>query len=284
LDFLVSPRRWVGVREDEEVTAKVVLFQHERVTEPVTLTFAHGESKATRLSLSSADLPTSEISLGHPSSSASVLRITAACGHETLTRDFRLAGAQIRSLVEDLTARRVADEWGYCRRGQNEVVCKQKQGPGYARFVRGVGECGGKKRTALAAPPVFDSPPHGYVFGEFGVTLPQDETVLTFGIGINDSSPSPDGVVFSVTLTDEAGRQHALFEAPHGNGPWRDERIPLAPFAGQWVRLRFRTDCGSAGDASNDSARWAEPRIVRTKPSYDLSLTTASEGKEHAVP
>ena len=277
LDLLVSPRRWVGVREDDEVRAKVLLFRRPGLKEPVELSLSHGQSKPKRLSLSGGDLPMADISLGRPSSSASVLRVTAACGREVLTRALRLVGTQVRSLVEDLTARRAPDEWGYCRRGQNEVTCQQKQGPGYARFVRAFGECGGKRRLAFAAPPVFDGPPHGYVFGEFGITLPRDETDLTFGIGINDSSPSPDGVVFSVTLTDEAGQQHALLRAHHSNGPWRDERISLARFAGQWVKLRFQTDCGAEGDASNDSARWAEPRIVRSRPAYDLSLETERE-------
>jgi len=118
------------------------------------------------------------------------------------------------------------------------------------------------QRPPFAAPPAFGEEPHGYVFGEFTVELPERPADLAFGIGINETSTSPDGVVFSVSLTDDDGERHDLFEALQENGPWRDERISLAEWAGRWVTLRFQTDCGPADDASNDSARWAEPRIV----------------------
>ncbi|NOY82820.1 MAG: hypothetical protein GXP31_17625, partial [Kiritimatiellaeota bacterium] len=148
--------------------------------------------------------------------------------------------------------------------------------PGPARFVRGAASCGGVVRPAFAAPPVFDKPPHGYVFGEFVVRLPEEPTELTFGIGINETAASADGVTFSVVLIDEKAGRHLLFKEHHSNGPWRDERLPLTAFAGQWVTFRFQTDCGPRDDANSDSARWAEPRIVYAEARYDVTLEEIS--------
>jgi len=54
-------------------------------------------------------------------------------------------------------------------------------------------------------------------------------------------------VIFSVILIDEQGRRHELFKDHCGNGPWRDERISLTAFAGEWVTLRLQT-MGNGGD------------------------------------
>lgn len=135
-------------------------------------------------------------------------------------------------------------------------------------------------RGALAAPPMFGREPHGYVFGEFSVALPEEEMDVAVGIGINETAVSADGVVFSVILTDEQQERHELLEAHHSNGPWRDERLSLAEFAGQWVTLRLQTDCGPNDDADADSARWAEPRIVRQRAHFDLQLVDLSKAAE----
>ena len=267
LDFVVSPRRWLSLPEGVAAHARIHIVRRHDPKAPVQVKVATDGAPPHPLTITGQD--SGEFRLD---SRAAQVRIEANCGEHKVAHAFRLKRSPAESRVADLTKQSAASAWGYCRRGQTEVTAREPQGPGYVRFTRGYGTAGAKRRLAFAAPPVFDRPPHGYVFGEFAVALPQEPCDVTFGIGINDSSPNNDGVTFSVYLTDEQGQRHKLFEAHHTNGPWRDERLSLAAFAGQLIRLRFQTDCGPKDDASNDSARWAEPRIVAAQKRFDVTL------------
>lgn len=278
LDFVLSPRKWVEVPEGEAVEAKVVVIVSERARGPVELTVLDGRGGRNTFSLVEGLMRIAEVNLPHPREADGPIQVTATNNGTQVQRRFRLSPRESESVVVDLMSPQLEYVWGYARRGQDEQRPREVSGPGYVRFVRSSGSCDGLKRPAFAAPPAFDKDPHGYVFGEFSLALPQEDTDLVFGIGINETAVSADGVVFGVTLTDEDGRQHKLLEAHHSNGPWRDERISLAEFAGQWVTLRCQTDCGPNDDAEADSARWAEPRIVRHTAHCDLQLEEVSEG------
>jgi len=272
IDFVVSPRRWANVPEGEPVEANVVVWLRDDVEGPAKLVVIDGLGGRITHTLPGGATRVAPITLPRPSPQDEPIRITATCGGAETERRFRFTVGQTTDVVTDLLNPRVYYLWGYCRRGGAEQLAAQDRGPGYVRFQRASGSCGGKKRPAFAAPPVFDKTPHGYVFGEFSIPVPEEPSDLLFGIGINETAASADGVVFTVTLTDEGGRTHHLFEAHHSNGLWRDERISLEKFAGQWVKLRFQTDCGPEENASSDSARWAEPRIVRHGRRYDVRI------------
>jgi hypothetical protein len=215
-----------------------------------------------------------------PEETDDLLRVRVTREAHTVERRFAFSvepepSAPIRLLDPELHV-----TWGYCRRGSPEVVSSVPRGPGYVRFQRSSGTCGGVRRPAFAAPPVFDHEPHGAVFGQVALQLPDEPTDLQFGTGITDTSPSSDGVVFCVRLTDAAGAVHELFRAVHTNGPWRDERVSLAPFAGQWVELRFETDCGANDDPGGDSARWAEPLIAWQQTRWGVALKSLPAPEE----
>ena len=274
--LVLSPRRWRSVPKGKDIEAKVVVFVRQGVDGPVDVTVTDGQGKRAQKSLAEGTVRTMDVRLSHLTLDGQPIAITASAGGKRVTRRCRLAAAEAGSVVKDLMDRQVGYIWGYCRRGGEEQRPAARSGPGPVRFTRCKAKCGGVERPAFAAPPVFDAPPHGYVFGEFLVRLPKEPTAVTFGIGINETSHSPDGVTFSVALIDEKGNRHELFKEHVGNGPWRDERVALGAFAGQWVRLRFQTDCGPKDDAGADSARWAEPRIEYTIPRRDISVEEAT--------
>ena len=272
IDFAISPRQWLNVTRDQPIEAKVVVWVRDDVEGPVRVALIDRRGRTTAVALQGKEIHAAPITFSCPRSAGESFRVIASCGSAKIERRFHLTASETTDVVKDLMAPDVHDVWGYCRRGGKEQFSSVPRGPGYTRFQRSSGICGGKKRPAFAAPPVFDKPPHGYVFGKLPVELPQEETDLAFGIGINETATSADGVTFSVILTDERGRRHALFRAHQGNGPWRDVRISLAEFAGQWVALRFQTDCGPKDNADADSARWAEPRIVFHKPRCHVAM------------
>ena len=272
VDFVLSPRRWLGVRAGQPMRAKVVARLAKEGQAAVEVELPDGRTLSRKPLLGEGLARSMAITLPPPDPHGSTVAIELSADGETVQKRFRLVATEAKAALTDLMSASVPRVWGYCRRGASERVSSEPQGPGYARFQRASGTCGGKRRRAFAAPPVFDRGPHGYVFGEVEVQLPPEETALAFGIGINDSSPSPDGVVFAVRVADENGRTRKLFKAHHSNGPWRDERISLKEFAGQWVKIRFTTDCGPQDNATGDSARWAEPRIEPRGPVYDVTV------------
>ena len=279
VDFVISPRQWRSVPKGKAIAARLVVFVREAENRPVDVTVVDGQGKRESRSLRGGAVRTMDLRLPQPTRGDQSITITASVGENRVTHRCRMTATEAGSVVKDLMDRQLGYSWGYCRRGGEELRSQERMGPGPARFTRCTASCGGVQRPAIAAPPVFDQPPHGHVFGEFLVPLPKEPIDLTFGIGINETSPSADGVIFSVIVIDEKGHRHDLFKDHHSNGPWRDERLTLSPFAGQWVTLRFQTDCGPKDDANSDSARWAEPRVVYATSRYDVALEEASTDK-----
>jgi DNA modification methylase len=208
------------------------------------------------------------------------IEMIATAGDVELRRVLRIAATPDEAVLLDLMSPTVVNSWGYGRRGQGEVRATSERGPGYTRFQRSSGSCDGVRRSAIAAPPAFGDDPQGYVFGEYTIELPERPADLAFGIGINETATSTDGVIFSVTLTDAQGAEHELFEAHHSNGPWRNERVSLADWAGEWVTLRFTTDCGPADDSGADSARWAEPRLLPQRRHLSVTVRPVADEAE----
>ncbi len=275
LDVALSPRSWGSVPTDEPLRANIMVTVAERIAEEPVRVSVGGEEVV--LPAGEA-VRTSAITLPAAIGGVTEVELTASAGGWEVRRTLRLVTSEAEAVLVDLMDTRISNAWGYRRRGQEEVVATSPSGPGYTRFQRSSGSAGGVQRRAIAAPPSFGDGPHGYVFGEYTLALPERPADLAFGIGINETATSPDGVVFSVALIDAEGVRHELFEAQQGNGPWRDERVSLAEWAGEWVTLRFTADCGPADNASNDSARWAEPRLLPRKEYLSVRVET-SEGE-----
>lgn len=276
VDVVLSPRRWLDVPVGSTVPLRVQVFRRADVSGEAHVSLRSKQFDRS-VSLSAGDSRSSVFELP-VSETGGDLEVTVQCGGDDVEREFRLTLTPVVGTVLDFMDHAQSYAWGYCRRGEPEVTAAAEQGPGYARFRRTTASCAGEGRPAFAAPPVFDRPPHGYVFGEFSTALPTEPVDLCFGVGINETSPSTDGVGFSIQITGESGQRRQLFEVHYGNGPWRDERVPLDEYAGQRVSIRFKADCGPAGDAGGDSARWARPRLVRRRPCVDVALVAADAG------
>jgi len=79
-------------------------------------------------------------------------------------------------------------------------------------------------------------------------------------------------VLFKV-LVEAGGERQVLYEKQWNERRWLEERISLAKFAGQRVRIVFITDVGPADNSYSDWACWGEPRIESEKPKIRLALT-----------
>ncbi len=106
----------------------------------------------------------------------------------------------------------------------------------------------------------------GYVFWTRDVDVPA-AAELRFELALSDRAPGrSDGIWFKVLAAEidgeRAGQFRSLFEQSVHAHAWHPARVPLAPFAGKRVRLKFVADCGPKDNATTDQGFWADVKLV----------------------
>lgn len=141
--------------------------------------------------------------------------------------------------------------------------------------------CAPQTLAGETLPALFTHPPWrngtGYTFWTRDVDVPA-AAELRFAIGMGERSPErSDGVWFAVDAiplgADGSGDPIRLFEADTTAHRWLRQRVSLAPYAGQRLRLKFIADCGPADNATTDHASWGDVKVLRAGIT-DASITT----------
>jgi hypothetical protein len=130
-----------------------------------------------------------------------------------------------------------------------------------ARFIAMGRAAGDVTRPCIVA----HSPTGGsYTFGRYMVAVPAEgQPRLAFATGITAEYQGMDGVGFAVAV-GPPGEEKLVFDQGQRAVAWEDHEVSLADFAGQTVRVEFRTDRGRGLTANGvaDWASWAEPRLL----------------------
>jgi len=100
--------------------------------------------------------------------------------------------------------------------------------------------------------------------------VPGPRTRLLFGAAVNPAaweSLRGDGARFSVAVgrgdsLETIWEQHINPREQEEDRRWHDGDLDLSRWAGEAVVVELRTDPGTEGDATNDWAIWADPRLV----------------------
>ena len=127
-------------------------------------------------------------------------------------------------------------------------------------------ELGGQTHAAYLVHPPYKSCA-GATFWQRDVAVPAGGR-LTFATGMGPKSPEKsDGVWFRVCVAplDEDGKAgpfEQVFEHTQKASEWVRHEVPLAPWAGRRVRLRFVSDCGPNDNATTDHASWADALVT----------------------
>jgi hypothetical protein len=158
------------------------------------------------------------------------------------------------------------DSCGEALRGGRERAIDSASGA-MVRF-RAAEKIGDEIMAAYAVHPPFQAV-KGYVFWSREVTLPQRDYDLRFSLGMSAKAPErSDGLWFKIFVAEvrdgAPGEFKQVFEQSTRAHAWIPCSVPLSPWAGKKVILKFVADCGPQNNATTDQGYWGDVRLVRS--------------------
>ena len=158
-----------------------------------------------------------------------------------------------------------ADATGMALRGRAETLISAESG---ARVVFQPNvKIGESRLPAYSVHPPYKAV-KGYVYWCRDVDVPRDSE-LRFSLGMSEKAPlRSDGVWYSVhaaELSDgTAGAFKQVFAESTQAHAWLPRSVPLAPWTGKRIRLKFVADCGPNDNATTDQGFWGDVKLART--------------------
>ena len=154
---------------------------------------------------------------------------------------------------------------GMALRGKVEVEVDRDTGA-HVSYRQNV-TMGDETHDAYFAHPPYRNRRSGYTFWQRAAAVPQNG-VLDFYTGMGEKSPErSDGVVFIVKaalLKDgKTGKWSEIFRHRQKAHQWKHHRIPLEPWAGQRLALKFISDCGPENDTTTDHSHWGDVTVKK---------------------
>ncbi|MBC7251541.1 MAG: tetratricopeptide repeat protein [Anaerolineae bacterium] len=116
----------------------------------------------------------------------------------------------------------------------------------------------------------------------YTLTLPEEQVVLSFGMGLHPLTWSwgGDGVTYEVFVDDGQGEQQIFtgrLDVPDAMEGWKGGRVDLSAYAGRTVTLTLSVIPGPEWEMTGDWAGWGEPRLVATEALPLIALRPAEQ-------